>query len=276
MSDAPESAPWLRQGELLLMQRLVGQLTGGAVDCAEGERLASKLERIARRFRCENFNELYFRLRHGGDGIAMEEAIDAITVPATGWFHDAAPFASLQHSLLPAVLAARARNGDDRTLRIWSAACSTGQEAYGIGMIVHETLRDLDGYDVQILGTDIRRSAIDVAHRGVYPESDLATAARPDLVHKYCEAADGGFRVKPEVRAIVGFLQRDLMAPLVDLGPFDVIFLRNVLPAFALPIRREVSARVCERLLPHGFLVVGGTAARAPAAAPGAVDSASS
>src|SRR5436190_10135361 len=274
MSDAPESAPWLRHGELLLMQRLVGQLTGAAVDSAEAERLARKLERIARRLQCANFNELYFRLRHGGDGAAMHEAIDAITQPATSWFRDGAPFASLQHSLLPAVLAARARLGHGRTLRIWSAACSTGQEAYGIAMVVHEVLRDLDGCDVRILGTDIRKSAIAVAQHGVYPESEIAGAVRPELLRKYCEPTASGFRVGPRVRELVEFRPLDLMAPLLELGPFDVIFLRNVLSCFALPVRRELGARVCDRLLPHGFLVVGGTGVAPALAVPGSAASA--
>lgn len=257
MSEAPAGAQWLRPGELLLMQRFVGQLTGGAVDDADGERYAQRLESLARRFSCANFNELYFRLRHGGDAAAMQAAIDAITTPDTAWFQDKAPFASLQHALLPAVLAARDRLGLDRTVRIWSAACSTGQEAYGIAMVAHELLRSVEDFDVHVLATDISRSALAAAQRAVYPESELLGAARPELLRQYCEPVAGGFRVAAAVRDLVEFRHRDLMSPLLDLGPFDIVFLRNVLSGFDAAARRDVAARVTERLLPHGFLVVG-------------------
>lgn len=257
MTEGPACGPRLRPGELLLVQRLVQQLTGAAVGDGDGERFAAQLEPLAQRLRCGNFNELYFRLRHGGEPAVVQAAVDAITVPDTGWFRDGAPFASLQHALLPAVLAARDRLGQSRTLRIWSAACSTGQEPYAIAMVAHEVLRDEDNFDVHVLATDISRSAITVAQRGVYPESELLAAARPDLVRKYCERTAGGLRVSPAVRDVVEFRQRDLMSPLLDLGPFDVIFLRNVLPSLATTARRDIAARVADRLLPHGFLVVG-------------------
>ncbi|MBZ0154253.1 MAG: protein-glutamate O-methyltransferase CheR [Planctomycetes bacterium] len=247
----------LRPGELQLMQQLVRQLAGVSLDDSKGYLVEARLGPIAERSGCTNFNELYFKLRYGGEKVLEQQVVDAITTHETNFFRDGAPYDALQFKLLPEVIDARERLGQPKKLRIWSAACSTGQEPYCIGIVVHELLRDLKGWDVQILGTDISKGTIEIAERGVFADHEMARTARPQLMSKYFTRVDGGHRVVDAVRKMVTFRQLNLLQPMHGLGPFDIVFLRNVLIYFESEVRKDIARRVAETLLPHGWLVVG-------------------
>ena len=126
-------------------------------------------------------------------------------------------------------------------------------------MVLHERVPDLQGFDVQILGTDISRNCIDGAQRGVYAEHEMQRTTRPQLTAKYFEPVAGGMRIRDQVRRLCRFEVRNLMAPLQGLGPFDVVLLRNVLIYFTAEAKRDLLARVRTVLLPHGWLFVGAT-----------------
>ncbi len=247
----------LRPGELPLMRQLVLQLAGVSLDDSKGYLIETRLGPLAEKAGCTNFNELYFRLRYGAEPVLQQSVVDAITTHETTFFRDGAPYDALQFKLLPEVIDARERMGQPRKLRIWSAACSTGQEPYSIAMVVHELLGDLRGWDIQILGTDISKSTLEAAERGVFPEHDMNRTARPQMTAKYFEKVAGGQRVVEPLRKLVTWKQLNLLAPFAGLGPFDVVFLRNVLIYFEPAARADISRRVGSTLLPHGWLVVG-------------------
>ncbi len=247
----------LRTGELALMRQLALQLTGVALDESKGYLIETRLGAIAERLGCNNFNEFYFRTRYQADPKLLEEIVEAITTHETIFFRDGAPFEALQFKLLPEVIDARERMGQSKRLRIWSAACSTGQEPYSIGMVVHELLRSLDGWDVQILATDIAKPTLETAQRGVFAEHDVARSQKPLLMQKYLEKTPSGMRVVDSVRRLVQFRQLNLLEPFGTHGPFDIVFLRNVLIYFAAETRLDIARRVAGTLLPHGWLVVG-------------------
>ena len=247
----------LRPGEMPLMRQLVLQLAGVSLDDSKGYLVETRLGPIAEKAGCANFNELYFRLRYATDTPLVQQVVDAITTHETTFFRDGAPYDALQFKLLPEVIDARERMGQPRKLRIWSAACSTGQEPYSIGMIVREVLGDLKGWDIQILGTDISKSTLEAAERGVFPEHDMSRTARPQLTGKYFEKVQGGQRVVEPIRKLCAFRQLNLLTPLHGIGPFDIVFLRNVLIYFEAATRADIVRRVGGSLLPHGWLVVG-------------------
>jgi len=247
----------LRDGESALMRQLILQLAGVSLDESKGYLIETRLGPIAERSGCSNFNEFYFRLRYQPDPVLVEAVVDAITTHETIFFRDGAPFDALQYKLLPEVIDARERAGQPRRLRLWSAACSTGQEPYSMAMIVLELLGDVKGWDIQIVATDIAKATLQQAERGIYAETDIARSARPNLMVKYLEPTTGGRRVKEEVRRLVRWQQCNLLSPLTGLGPFDVIFLRNVLIYFEAEARRDLARRAAQTLLPHGWLVVG-------------------
>ena len=240
-----------------MLRQMVLQLAGVSLDDTKGYLIETRLGPIAEKAGCANFNELYFKLRYGTEPVLAQQVVDAITTHETIFFRDGAPFEALQFKLLPEVIDARERMGQSRKLRIWSAACSTGQEPYSIGMILHEVLGDLRGWDIQILATDISKSTIETAERAIFPDHEMARTSRPQLMSKYFEKTPQGSRVVESVRRLVSFRQLNLLTPLSGIGPFDLVFLRNVLIYFEAATRRDLVQRVAGTLLPHGWLVVG-------------------
>ncbi|GAB6067183.1 protein-glutamate O-methyltransferase CheR [Methylothermus subterraneus] len=185
--------------------------------------------------------------------------IEALTTNETFWFRDAQQFELLQNQLLPKL-------SHRRPIRIWSAACATGQEPYSIGICVHEARRLKPGLkvEVQILGTDLAGSALQIAKQAVY--SDLATARglSPELKQRYFLPHPNGWQLKPEVRRLVSFQQLNLLDSFAALGQFDLIFCRNVLIYFSPELRRQILERLAELLLPHGYLFLSSTESLPP------------
>jgi chemotaxis protein methyltransferase CheR len=247
----------LRPGEMALMRQMALQLAGISLDESKGYLVETRLGPIAERVGCTNFNELYFRTRYNADKVLLQDIVEAITTHETIFFRDGAPYEALQYKLLPEVIDARERMGQPRKLRIWSAACSTGQEPYSIGIVLHELLRDLKGWDIQIVATDIAKATLQTAERGIYAAHEIARSAKPALMQQYFEPADGGFRVRESVRKLVQWRQLNLLEPFQGLGTFDIVFLRNVLIYFEADARRDLARRAGDTLLPHGWLVVG-------------------
>ena len=249
----------LRPGEMKLMQLLVRQLCGITLDDSKGYLVETRLGAIAARCGCSNFNELYFVLRHGHDQKLVELVIDAITTHETTWFRDGSPYDLLASKLVPDAIEARRALGQPKRLRIWSAACSTGQEPYSIAMVIKELLQDLSGWNIEILATDISSVTVAKAKTGLFSELDVSRTARPALMGKYLSEEEGGYRVREDVRRMVTFQQRNLLLPFAGLGQFDIVFLRNVLIYFDSDTRRSIVERTAQTMLPHGYLIAGGS-----------------
>lgn len=249
----------LRPGEMKLMQQLVRQLCGITLDDSKGYLVETRLGEIAARRGCSNFNELYFLLRHGRDQKLVESVVDAITTHETTWFRDGSPYDLLQSKLIPDVIEARRAMGQPKRLRIWSAACSTGQEPYSIAMVLKELLRDLSTWHIEIVATDISAGTVDKARSGVFSALDVSRTARPALMGKYLTEQEGGYRIAEELRRMVTFQQRNLLLPFTGLGQFDIVFLRNVLIYFDAATRRSIVERTAKAMLPHGYLIAGGS-----------------
>ncbi|MBL9076340.1 MAG: protein-glutamate O-methyltransferase CheR [Planctomycetes bacterium] len=249
----------LAPGEMPLMITLVRQLAGVHLDESKGYLIENRLGPIAKRIGCTNFNELYFKLRYDAKSTLVQEVVDAITTHETSWFRDGAPYDALQFKVAPECIDARSRSGSPRKLRIWSAACSTGQEPYGIAMVLSEMLPDIASWDIQILATDISKSSIDTAIAGVYSPNDVGRTQRPNAMQRWFDQTPMGAVVKPAIKKLVTFRQLNLMDPLLGIGPFDVVFLRNVLIYFDKATKLGVLQRIKNVLMPHGWLFVGGT-----------------
>lgn len=248
----------LRPGEMKLMQQLVKQLSGVSLDASKGYLIETRLGHLAERARCTNFNELYFLLRHGGDPGLVREVVDAITTHETTWFRDGAPFDALEREVLPE-LVERARASGSRRLRIWCAACSSGQEPYSVAMLLHELLPDVREWDVQILATDISEGTLARARQGLYSSLEMGRTTRPQLMKRYFERTKSGSQLVEPVRAMVDFRQRNLLMPISGIGPFDLVLLRNVLIYFDPDTRAGIVQRVARVMQPHGYLLVGGS-----------------
>ncbi len=148
------------------------------------------------------------------------------------------------------------RHGGKR-LRLWSSACSTGQEPYSLAMIVRETLPDFAKWSISILATDISDAAIAQASRGWYAAHEVDRGMKASLLGRYFTSKNGGWQVKDELRGMVSFQRRNLLQPFSDVGSFDVIFCRNVAIYFDAPRRMDLFRRLSERSVPAGALFVG-------------------
>jgi chemotaxis protein methyltransferase CheR len=202
-----------------------------------------------------SFDQLADALARSADPELSLDTIDTLLNNETSFFRDVPVFEQIAGSLLPE-LAARRRH--ERRLRIWSAGCSTGQEAYSLAMIFAEQADRWAGWTIEILGSDISRSAVERARDGLYSQLEVqrGLAARR-LVSWFDRVPDQGWRVKPEVAAIVGFARHSLLGPPPAGGRFDMILCRNALIYFGRERRSQLLEGLALAIAPDGALLLG-------------------
>jgi chemotaxis protein methyltransferase CheR len=186
-----------------------------------------------------------------GDAHLRGEVVDAMSTNETLFFRDVHPFDALRETVIPETLAA---NGG-RSLAMWSAAASTGQEAYSMGMLVREQFSLVR--NVTILGTDLSAEVIARAASGRYTQLEVNRGLPASLLVKYFERDGREWTLKPSIRDMVTFRQANLARPLRGIPPMDIIFLRNVLIYFDRGTKEAVLAQVARVLRPGGYLFLG-------------------
>jgi chemotaxis protein methyltransferase CheR len=235
--------------------KLVSELCGVTLDATKGYLIESRLGSVAQAAGCANYAELCRKAR--GNHSLSTKIIDAITTQETLFFRDNSPFDALKHKAIPELIDARAKTAFPKRLRIWSAACSTGQEPYSIAMVLSELLPNITSWDINILATDICDSAITQASLGRYAKHEIERGMTPPMLSKYFQQEPGGWRVKEQLRHLIRFDRRNLLKPFADLGPFDIIFCRNVAIYFDTVVKRDLFHRLSNSLAPGGYLFVG-------------------
>jgi chemotaxis protein methyltransferase CheR len=213
----------------------------------------SRLAPVARQYGDRDVNALVGRLRQG-DRALSEAVVDALTTNETSWFRDSHPFTAFTKTLLPEA----ASRASGTTLNIWSAACSSGQEAYSLAMVVLDWLPANPGVQVKITGTDISQTMVDRAREGRYSQLEINRGLPAKYLVKHFEQAGRDWTLKPEVRNLARFATGNLAQPPVGVPQCDIVFLRNVLIYFDLATKRSVLQNVRRVLRPGGFLVLGG------------------
>ncbi len=219
--------------------------------------LETRLDDILKQHGIASYQELARRAASPGAARLRQEIIDAITTRETLFFRDESPFQALQHKVLPELIDLKEGSPFPRRIRIWSAACSTGQEPYSIAIVLRETIPNVDSWDIQILATDISQEAIDKASRGEYEQFEIQRGLPLRLLNQYFVNQGKTWRVRDELRWMVKFEQRNLLEPFIGLGPFDIVFCRNVLIYFDKPTRKDILLRICKVMPEHGYLFVG-------------------
>jgi chemotaxis protein methyltransferase CheR len=214
-----------------------------------------RLAPIARAAGMQSVAELVRHLRADGRSPLRGQVVDALTINETLFLRDIHPFETLVSDLLPRLIAARET---ERRIRVWSAATSSGQEAFSVAMLVREHFPRLSTWDVDILGTDISPTMIARARRGVFRESELRRGLSEALRSRYFEREGDGWRPTAEVRRLVRFEQLNLIERWPPMEPMDVVLLRNVLIYFDQPTRRAILDRVVRLLRADGVLLLGG------------------
>lgn len=189
----------------------------------------------------------------------QEAVIDAMTTNETLWFRDEHPYRILREKLLPELAAQR------RPIKIWSAACSTGQEPYSMSIEIEEFKRKNPGVMMsgeRIVATDISPTALAVAKEGVYPQLAIRRGMNEQHLKNYFDdLPDGTWRIRQNVRSRVEFRSQNLQQSFALLGKFDVIFCRNVLIYFSADLKVDILRRMHASLNPGGYLMLGASEA---------------
>ncbi len=242
--------------DMMELAKLVKQLCGLALDDSKGYLVESRLGQLATEAGCRSYVELC-RRAVAGDRQLRTKVIDAITTHETLFFRDGSPFNVLQHKIVPDIIDSKGNTPLAKRLRIWSAACSTGQECYSIAIVLTELLPNIASWNINILGTDIADVSVAQASRGCYSDYEVNRGMPQPYIQKYMQREGNNWRVRDSLRALVRFDRRNLLESVQDLGPFDVIFCRNVAIYFDPPTRRDLFNRLADRLTPNGYLFVG-------------------
>ncbi|MGH8219273.1 MAG: CheR family methyltransferase [Steroidobacteraceae bacterium] len=237
------------------LRALVKSLTGIYLGDQKRELIYGRLSRRLRTLGLASFREYRQRLAENADELV--QLINAITTNLTSFFREHHHFDYLRDEVLKPLVAAPPAN---RRIRIWSAGCSSGEEPYSIAMTVIEAIPDLSRWDVRILATDLDSDVLARASAGLYARERMKGVAPGQLLRVFDERRDrgaAGFRVKPEVAALVTFRQLNLTQRLPMKGPLDVIFCRNTVIYFDKDTQRDLFARMAVLQRPTDVLVLG-------------------
>jgi chemotaxis protein methyltransferase CheR len=213
----------------------------------------SRLLPLARRASLPGIPDLVLKIRNG-DGRLATDVVEAMTTNETFFFRDKIPFDHLRDSIMPSLIQARAAR---KSLRIWSAASSTGQEPYSIAMCLKEMSAALAGWRIEIVATDLSQEVLEKSKAGVYSQFEVQRGLPIQLLMKHFTQAGDVWQLNADIRAMVQFRQLNLLQDFSHLGTFDVIFCRNVLIYFDQDTKAVIFERMAKGLEADGTLLLG-------------------
>lgn len=216
--------------------------------------LESRLLPIIRRLKLENITALVAQLKKQPSNELLNEVTEAMTTNETSFFRDSKPFDQFRQITLPHLIAKGKNNGK---IRIWSAACSTGQEPYSLAMCAMEEAAKLNGLQIEIVATDLASHVLKKADEGLYSQFEVQRGLPITLLVKYFEQRGDKWRVRDNIRPLIQFKPANLLTDTSHLGQFDMVFCRNVLIYFDVETKGKVLESIASRMAPHGVLCLG-------------------
>jgi chemotaxis protein methyltransferase CheR len=214
----------------------------------------SRLLPVVRKAGLADLAALVQQLKRPDAEALVADVVEAMTTNETFFFRDRIPFDHFTKAIIPALLAARAK---EKRIRIWCAAASTGQEPYTLAICLKELGAALAGWHVEIVATDISNEALEKAKRAVYSQFEVQRGLPIMMLVKYFIQTGEVWQLTPELRGMVQFKPLNLLADFSRLGVFDVVFCRNVLIYFDQATKIDVLNRIARVMPPDGFLVLG-------------------
>jgi chemotaxis protein methyltransferase CheR len=219
--------------------------------------LESRLTPLARSHNCSDLTTFISQLRLSPNEKVIAEVVDSMTTNESMFFRDQKPFDQLKQYILPQF---KAKHGPVGKMRIWSAACSNGQEPYSVSMCLLEEGPKMAGYSYEIMATDISPRVLEKARQGIYTQFEIQRGLPIMLMLKYFkQMPDNTWQANEALRNMVNFKYANLLEPFSGLGTFDVILCRNVLIYFDEATKREILERMAKVLNPGGILMLGST-----------------
>ncbi|MGY1615963.1 CheR family methyltransferase [Geodermatophilus sp. SYSU D00691] len=245
MTLATTSFDWVRQ--------LVHKESAIVLQPGKEYLVEARLLPIARTMGLDDVGKLVESVRTRPNPDATRRIVEALTTNETSWFRDGDPFTALTSTVLPALLAAR---GPAEPLKIWSAACSSGQEPYTIAMLLEDALPNAAAR-VSITATDLSREMVERTRAGRFTQLEVNRGLPAPMLVRHFARAGSEWEVAPALKRMVTASECNLAAPLPRMGPFDVVYLRNVLIYFDLGTKQSILRRVRELMRPDGWLFLG-------------------
>lgn len=238
-----------------LLAKLIRDRSGLTLTKDKGYLLESRLLPVARQYSLKTLEELVMKLRSRPDNALIRDVVEAMTTNESFFFRDVKPFDQFKTVVLPHLLATKAAT---RSIKIWSAACSSGQEPYSLAMILKEEKARLQGWNIDIIATDLSTQILSKAQAGQYAQFEVQRGLPIQLLVKYFKQNGDRWQIDQSIRDMVRFRPLNLLEDFTSLGGFDVIFCRNVLIYFDQPTKTVVLERMSRQLSNDGFLFLGG------------------
>ncbi len=250
----------ITKDEFALFRNFIESECGIALQEDKTYLIEARLTSLALESGCNSFGEFYLKAKSGINGL-KDKIINAMTTNETLWFRDESPYKIMEECLLPALVDDLIQ-GKRQEIRIWSAACSSGQEPYSLSMTIAEYLRQKRypeslGERIQILATDISTSILQLAKMGRYDAIAISRGLPEHLKDQYFEAQGRVYVIKDEVKRRVTFQPFNLKDPFSSLGSFDIVLLRNVAIYFSHDFKMDLFQKVANVLNPNGYLFLG-------------------
>jgi chemotaxis protein methyltransferase CheR len=215
--------------------------------------IESRLLPLSRKSSLPGISELVQKMKAGSPAL-VAQVVEAMTTNETFFFRDKVPFDHFRDSIMPEIIKARAAR---KSIRIWCAAGSTGQEPYSLAMCLKEMSAALAGWRVEIIATDLSQEVLEKSKAGVYSQFEVQRGLPIQLLMKYFKQNGELWQISPEIRAMVQHRQLNLLHDFSPLGTFDVIFCRNVLIYFDQDTKINIFGRLARIMEADGFLVLG-------------------
>lgn len=235
--------------------KLVRERSGIVLGEDKSYLLEARLAPLAQAEKFADIGALVSRLRQSDWSPLHYAVVDAMTTNETYFFRDVSPFDALRLHILPEMIALRAK---ERTLRIWCAACSTGQEAYSILMTIREHFPQLIGWDLRLLATDISTRVLARAQAGRYTQQEAARGLDPTLLNRHFSQDGNDWVAHERLRTAIEWREMNLLSTWFNIGTFDLVFVRNVMIYFDVAIKRELFGKLRKVATPDGYLFLGG------------------
>jgi chemotaxis protein methyltransferase CheR len=245
--------PAMDQVDFQFIAEFLRRRSGLSLKANKAHLVKSRFAPLAVQHGFANVAALVHKLKTADEPLARA-ATEAMTTNETWFFRDQHPFEYFRNAMLPALLKARAR---ERRLRIWCAGAASGQEPYSLAMILSEMQRELVGWDVEILATDLNAEMVARAKKGLYEPFEVQRGLPLPMLARHFRREGENWRLSKTIRGAVQFRVFNLLDSFARFGKFDVIFCRNVLIYFDEATKYDVARRLRESLADDGYLVLG-------------------
>ncbi|WP_315740789.1 MULTISPECIES: protein-glutamate O-methyltransferase CheR [unclassified Bradyrhizobium] len=243
----------MNQPDYEFLRKLLRDKSGLDLSADKQYLIESRLLPLARKAGLASISDLVQKLKDGSSAL-ISQVVEAMTTNETFFFRDKVPFDHFRDVIMPEILKARANR---KSIRIWCAACSTGQEPYSLAMSLKEMGSALSGWRIEIIATDLSQEVLEKSKAGLYSQFEVQRGLPIQLLVKYFKQAGELWQINSDVRGMVQHRQLNLLHDFSQLGTFDVVFCRNVLIYFDQDTKINIFGRLAKQMEPDGFLVLG-------------------